>query len=178
MVMMYVLFLLSVIFIRGFAGYDSRKKKEKYIVIKSRILSTLLLDEMVMFENTYRLKKDRNKMSIVGLIYYLAALVVLIISIVFALIPNIPCEPWTFESAKFVLFADSLNDKIVTVAITLLLSAVWDYIAVSIIKFTKDTKPTWLRIFIWVTACFMILISCFPCIYMMINLILSFFVSA
>ena len=174
MVMMYVLFLLSVIFIRGFAGYDSRKKKGKYIIIKSRILSTLLLDEMVMLEKTYRLKKDRNKMSIVGLIYYLAALIVLITSIVFALVPDIPCEPWAFESAKFVLFADSLNDKIVTVAITLLLAAVFSYLAVSIVKFTKDTKPTWLRIFIWITACLMILISCFPCVYMRADLIISF----
>ena len=173
MVMMYVLFLLSVIFIRGFAGYDGRKKKGKYIVIKSRILSTLLLDEMVMLEKTYRLKKDRNKMSIVGLIYYLAALIVLITSIVFALVPDIPCESWAFESAKFVLFADSLNDKIVTVAITLLLSAVWDYIAVSIVKMTKDTKPTWLKIFVWVTACLMILVSSFPCVYMIVDLIVS-----
>ena len=174
MVMMYVLFLFSVIFIRGFAGYDSRKKKGKYIVIKSRILSTLLLDEMVMLEKTYRLKKDRNKMSIVGLIYYLVALVVLIISIVFALIPNIPCEPWTFESAKFVLFADSLNDKIVTVAITLLLAAIFSYLAVSIVKFTKDTKPTWLKIFIWITACLMIFVGSFPSVYMLIDLLIGF----
>ena len=174
MVMMYVLFLLSVIFIRGFAGYDSRKKKGKYIVIKSRILSIFLLDEMDMLEKKYHLKKDRNKMSIVGLIYYLAALVVLIISIVFALIPNIPCEPWAFESAKFVLFANSLNDKIVTVAITLLLSAVWDYIAVSIVKMTKDTKPTWLKIFIWITACLMIFVGSFPSVYMLIDLLIGF----
>ncbi len=174
MVMMYVLFLLSVIFIRGFAGYDSRKKKGKYIVIKSRILSIFLLDEMDMLEKKYHLKKDRNKLSIVGLIYYLVALVVLIISIVFALIPNIPCEPWTFESAKFVLFADSLNDKIVTVAITLLLSAVWDYLAVSIVKFTKDTKPTWLRIFIWITACLMIFVGSFLSVYMLIDLLIGF----
>lgn len=174
MVMMYVLFLLSVIFIRGFAGYDSRKKKGKYIVIKSRILSIFLLDEMDILEKKYHLKKDRNKMSIVGLIYYLAALVVLIISIVFALIPNIPCEPWTFESVKFVLFADSLNDKIVTVAITLLLSAVWDYIAVSIVKMTKDTKPTWLKIFIWITACLMIFVGSFLSVYMLIDLLIGF----
>ena len=174
MVMMYVLFLLSVIFIRGFAGYDSRKKKGKYIVIKSRILSTLLLDEMVMLEKTYRLKKDRNKMSTVGLIYYLAALIVLVLSIVLALIPAIPCEPWTFESAKFVLFADSLNDKIVTVAITLLLSAVWDYIAVSIVKFTKDIKPIWLKIFIWITACLMIFVGSFLSVYMLIDLLIGF----
>ena len=98
MVMMYVLFLLSVIFIRGFAGYDSRKKKGKYIVIKSRILSTLLLDEMVMLEKTYRLKKDRNKMSFLGLIYYLTALIVLLLSIIFAL-SVLTCVTQLFDGA-------------------------------------------------------------------------------
>ena len=173
MVMMYVLFLLSVIFIRGFAGYDSRKKKGKYILIKNQILSTLLLDEMIMFEGSYRLKKDRNKMSVAGLMYYIAALIVCITSIVFALVPSIPCEPWAFQSAKFALLADTLNDKIVTVAITLLLCAVLNYLAVSIIRITKDTKPTWLKIFVWVIACLMILVSSFPCIYMIVDLIVS-----
>ena len=96
MVMMYVLFLLSVMFIRGFAGYDSRKQKGKYILIKNQILSTLLLDKMIMLEKSNRLKKDRNKMSVTGLIYYIAASIVFIISIVFALVPDIPSEPWTF----------------------------------------------------------------------------------
>ena len=173
MVMMYVLFLLSVIFIRGFAGYDSRKKKGKYIVIKNETLSRLLLDKMMMLEKSYRLKKDKNKMSIVGLMYYIAAFIVFIVSIVFALIPDIPCDPWVFRSAKFALLADTLNDKIVTIAITLLLSAVWDYIAVSIVKMTKDTRPTWLKIFVWVTACLMILVFSFPCVYMIVDLIVS-----
>ena len=173
MLLMYVLFLLSVIFIRGFAGYDSRKQKGKYILIKNRILSTFLLDEMIMFEKSYRPKKDRNKMSFVGLVYYIAASIVFIISIVFSIVPDIPSEAWTFQSAKFALLADTLNDKIVAIAITSLLAAVFSYLAISIVKMTKDTKPTWLRIFVWVIACLMILVSIFPCIYMIVDLIVS-----
>ena len=174
MLVMYVLFLLSVIFIRGFAGYDSRKQKGKYILIKNRILSAFLLDEMIMFEKSYRPKKDRNKMSFVGLVYYIAASIVFIISIVFSIVPDIPSEAWTFQSAKFALLADTLNDKIVTIAITLLFCAVWNYIAVSIIRTAQNTKPLWLKIFILITAGFMILFSSFPPIYMTVNLILSF----
>ena len=174
MLVMYVLFLLSVIFIRGFAGYDSRKQKGKYIVIKNEFLSRFLLDEMMMLEKSYRPKKDRNKMSFVGLVYYIAASIVFIISIVFALVPSIPCEPWTFQSAKFALLADTLNDKIVTITIALLLCAVWNYLAVSIIRITKDTKPLGLKIFILAIAGFMILFSSFPPIYMIVDLILSF----
>ena len=174
MIMIYILFLFALIFIRGFAGYDSRKQKEKYIVIKNKFLSRLLLDKMMMLEKSYRPKKDRNKMSFVGLVYYIAASIVFIISIVFSIVPDIPSEAWTFQSAKFALLADTLNDKIVTIAITLLLCAVWNYIAVSIIRIAKNTKPLWLKIFILITAGFMILFSSFPPIYMTVNLILSF----
>ena len=173
MIMVYIIFLLALIFVRGFAGYDSRRQKGKYIVIKNEILSRLLLDKMMMFEKSYRLKKDRNKMSFVGLVYYIAAFIVFIISVVFTLVPDIPSEPWVFQSVKFALLADSLNDKIVVIAITSILAAVFSYLSISIVKMTKDTKPTWLKIFVWVIACLMILVSSFPCIYMIVDLIVS-----
>lgn len=174
MVMMYILFLFSLIFIRGFAGYDSRKQTGKYIIINNKAVSSLLLDKMMMLEKSYRPRKDRNKMSVVGLVYYIAAFIVFIISVVFTLVPDIPCKPWAFQSVKFALLADSLNDKIVAIAITSLLAAVFSYLAISIVKMTKDTKPTWLKIFVWATACLMILVSSFPCIYMIVDLIISF----
>ena len=173
MVMMYILFLFSLIFIRGFAGYDSRKQTGKYIIINNKAVSSLLLDKMMMLEKSYRTRKDRNKMLVVGLVYYIAAFIVFIISVVFTLVPDIPCKPWAFQSVKFALLADSLNDKIVAIAITSLLAAVFSYLAISIVKMTKDTKPTWLRIFVWVIACLMILVSIFPCIYMIVDLIVS-----
>ena len=61
MVMMYILFLFTLIFIRCFAGYDSRRQKGKYIVIKNEILSRLLLDKMMMLEKSYRLKKRQKQ---------------------------------------------------------------------------------------------------------------------
>ena len=126
-----------------------------------------------MLEKSYRTRKDRNKMLVVGLVYYIAAFIVFIISVVFTLVPDIPSEPCAFQSVKFALLADSLNDKIVAIAITSLLAAVFSYLAISIVKMTKDTKPTWLRIFVWVIACLMILVSIFPCIYMIVDLIVS-----
>ena len=173
MIMVYIIFLLALIFIRSFAGYDSRKQTGKYIIINNKALSSLLLDKMMMFEKSYRLKKDRNKMSFVGLVYYIAAFIVFIISVVFTLVPDIPSEPWVFQSVKFALLADSLNDKIVVIAITSILAAVFSYLSISIVKMTKDTKPTWLKIFVWGIACLMILVSSFPCIYMIVDLIVS-----
>ena len=174
MIMIYMLFLLSLIFIRWFAGYDSRRQTGKYVIIKNKTLSTLLLEKMTFLDKNDRTKKDRNKMSVVGLVYYIAAFIVFIISVVFTLVPDIPSKPWAFQSVKFALLADSLNDKIVTIAITMLLSAVWDYIAVSIVKMTKDTKPTWLKIFIWITACLMIFVGSFLSVYMLIDLLIGF----
>ena len=63
MVMVYLIFALSIFFVRLFAGYDSRYQKGKYISIKNTVLSAVLLDGMSIYGRTRRLKKDKNKMS-------------------------------------------------------------------------------------------------------------------
>ena len=68
MIMMYLLFLLSLIVCRFFSGYDSRFQNGKYIIINSPKLRMLLVDEMSFFERKKRLKKDINKMTISGLL--------------------------------------------------------------------------------------------------------------
>ena len=44
MLMMYLVFVLSIFFIRILSGYDSRYQKGKYICIKNTVLSVILLD--------------------------------------------------------------------------------------------------------------------------------------
>ena len=69
MIMMYLLFLLSLIVCRFFSGYDSRFQNGKYIIINSPKLRMLFVDEMSFFERKKRLKKDINKMTISGLVF-------------------------------------------------------------------------------------------------------------
>ena len=149
MVMLYLIFALSILFVRLLAGYDSRYQKGKYISIKNTVLSVVLLDNMSIYGKTRRLKKDKNKMSICGIPFYLGIGIVLIINTVFWIIPDMPIEPWGIETNKFIVYANTLNDKISAIAILILFASVIDYTAVSIIHLTKETKPKWVKVFIW-----------------------------
>ena len=71
MVMVYLIFALSIFFVRLLAGYDSRYQKGKYISINNTVLRIVLLDSMSIYERTRRLKKDENKMSFCGIPFYL-----------------------------------------------------------------------------------------------------------
>ena len=148
MVMVYLIFALSIFFVRLLAGYDSRFQKGKYISIKNTVLSAILLDGMSIYGTTRRLKKDKNKMSICGIPFYVAAAAVLLINLVFLFVADIPIEPWGIETSKFIVYATTLNDKIFAISILLLLMSIIGYIAVTIIHSTKETKPKWIKIFV------------------------------
>lgn len=174
MVMTYLIFALSVIFIRIFAGYDSRIQKGKYITIKNSVLSAILLDSTSFLLKTKRLKKDKNKISTCGICFYAGALAVLIINIVFFLISDIPIEPWGIETSKFLIYANTLNDKISAIAIFLLLLSIIEYIAVSIIQTTADVKPKWVKIFVRIVAIIMIITAGLALIYFLTEMIFYF----
>lgn len=174
MIMIYLLFAMSIFFIRILAGYDSRFQTKKYISVKSPVLSVILLDSMSIYGKTKRLKKDKNKMAICGIPFYLGIGIVLIINIIFLIIPNIPTEPWGIETNKFIVFADTLNDKISAIAILMLFLSVIGYTAISIIHFTKEVKPKWVKFFILGIASLMLVISASILIYFSIELIYCF----
>ena len=176
MVMVYLIFALSIFFVRLLAGYDSRYQKGKYISIKNTVLSAVLLDNMSIYAKNGRLKKDKNKMSICGIPFYLGIGIVLIINTVFLIIPDMPIEPWRIETNKFIVYADTLNDKISAIVILILFASVIDYIAVSIINSTKETKPTWIKVFIWIVSALMIVTATASAIYFIVELISCFYI--
>ena len=121
------------------------------------------------------MKKDKNKMSFCGIPFYLGIGIVLLTNIVFLIIPDIPIEPWGIETNKFIVYANTLNDKISAIAILILFALVIDYIAVSIIHLTKETKPKWIEIFIWIVAALMIVTATASAIYFVVELISCFY---
>ena len=175
MVMLYLIFALSIFFVRLLAGYDSRFQKGKYISIKNTVLSIVLLDSMSIYGTTRRLKKDKNKMSFCGIPFYVGVGIVLIINTVFLIIPDMPIEPWGIETNKFIVYANTLNDKISAIAILILFVSVIDYIAMSIINSTKETKPKWIKIFVWIVAALMIVTATASAIYFAVELISCFY---
>ena len=165
---------MSIFMIRILAGYDSRYQNGKYLSVKNTVLSKILLDSMSIYSRTKRLKKDKNKMSICGIPFYVAAVFVLLINLVFLFITDIPIEPWGIETSKFIVCANTLNDKISSISILLLLMSIVGYIAFTIIHSTKETKPKWIKVFAWTVAVIMILTAVLSSIYFLIELIASF----
>ena len=176
MVMVYLIFALSIFFVRLFAGYDSRYQKGKYISIKNTVLSAVLLDGMSIYGRTRRLKKDKNKMSFCAFPFYLGIGIVLLTNIVFLIIPDIPIEPWGMETDKFIVYANTLNDKISAIAILILFVSVINYIAISIIRSTKGAKPNWIKVFIWIVSALMIVTATASTIYFAVELISCFYI--
>ncbi len=174
MVMMYLLFALSLFFVRLLAGYDSRYQKGKYITIKNTFWRVALLGNMSFYGRTDRLKKDKNKMSVCGIPLYLGIGIVFIINVVCLIIPDIPIESWVIETNKFVVYANTLNHKISATAIFILFASVMGYIAISIIRMTKETNPKWIRVFIRFLAAFMIITVAASAIYFALELISCF----
>lgn len=174
MLMVYLLFIFCVLFIRIFAGYDSRFQSGKSIVIKNPTLRLLLLDSTSFFSGTKRLKKDINKMSIYGLTYYIVAACVLTVNLVLMFVPPIPTEPWVIETSKFIMYTDTLNKKISAIAIFLLLCAVFGWMAVLITRFSKESEKGWIKILIYSVALITILTVIFFSAYMLKELVCSF----
>ena len=175
MVMVYLIFALSIFSVRLLAGYDSRYQKGKYISINNTVLRIVLLDSMSIYGRTRRLKKDKNKMSFCGIPFYLGIGIVLITNIVFLMIPDMPIEPWGIETNKFIVYANTLNDKISAIAILILFTLVIDYIAVSNIHLTKETKSKWIKIFIWIVAVLIIVAATASAIDFAVELISCFY---
>ena len=172
--MVYLLFAFSVFFIRCFAGYDSRYQKGKYICIKNSFVSKILLDSTSLLERTKRLKKDRNKISLCGIILYIETAVVLFINLSFFIIPDIPTAPWGVETEKFLLYTNTLNEKISAIAIFLLFLSVMGDMGIAIIETSKDTAPKWIKVLVRGVAIFMILIVLLTSIYLLCELFSCF----
>lgn len=153
MIMMYLLFVFSLVFIRFFAGYDSRFLTGKYIVINDRKLRMLLIDEMSFFERRKRPEKDINKMTVSGFIFYIFSIVTLVISVLLHfLVPKTPVEPWEIETEEFFMYVDTLNEKLSAICIWLFfLSVIW-CLTVRMIRYTKIIERKWIRILTYRTS--------------------------
>ena len=171
MAMVYLIFIMTMYLIRIFAGYDSRYQKGKYFVIKNAVLSKILMDTMS-FDNSLRLKKDRNKISLCGVCFYAAAATVLLINVIFLLTPKIPAAPWVYETSRFLVATDSLNHEISAIAILLLLISTTVWMTFWALRWSsKESKVKWVEILAWVVGVIMILCAVTVSIALLVELI-------
>ena len=72
--------------------FNPNDTNRKYIIIKNRTLASVLIDEKSSYVKYVKVK-DRQKLNIPCFIFYIAFALILIITIVFCVLPEMPCEP-------------------------------------------------------------------------------------
>lgn len=153
---MFPLLLLFAFFMaRLSTNYDSRISKGRYVVIRNRVLAKLLIEKENFMYKKYTLKKDQNKMSVTGLVFYVCNALILVLTAVLAIVPPIPCELFEIDATKFYLHADTLNEKIPAILTMILLCAEMLYYAVLMFRFRKEIEQKWIKILVWILVCIM-----------------------
>ncbi len=154
-----LLFFLLVI-ARISACYDSRISKGKYITVKYNRLAIILIEkEHFLYKGKPTLKKDRNKMSVAGLIFYLCVIFIVLLILIFLLLPPIPCAPFSIDATKLYLFADTLNQKLPIIFSIMLLCSEFIYFAVLLFRYKKELKQKWIKVLVCLSSLLLGLIS-------------------
>ena len=152
MYMLPILFFFIFILTKIIAPYDSRFSEGKYVAVKNKKAAKLLIDKKSFYSRDVTLQKDRNKMTVAGLIFYLCLAFVIILTAVLLIIPQIPCTPFEIDAAKLYLRADTLNGKIAIVSATVLLCSEFVYTALLVFKSRKTVEEKKTRVFLCIVA--------------------------
>ena len=153
MYMLPIALIFTIVFARICTTYDSRNSKGKYITIKNKTLVKLLIEKEHFFDKgKCTLQKDRSKMSIIGLIFYLCNLFIIILTLIFLLLPQIPCTPFEIDAPKMYLFADTINSKIPIILTMILLCVEFLYFGVKLFKYIKNVEQKWIKALIFISS--------------------------
>ncbi len=107
------LWTLTWFFARLASTYDSRIHKGKYIVIRNKTIARLFIEKCIdLGRGRQTLKKDRNKMSLFGLIIYSGILFVILLSVILLIVPKVSCEPFLVDSENEFIYTDTVNARI------------------------------------------------------------------
>ena len=174
MTMVYLFLAFSLFFIRILAGYDSREHRGKAYPIKSRVLRVLLLDSGSLIDKTKRKKADQNKITLLGIYLWSFAALVLLALPLLLLLCRTPISPWSYESARFFVYADTQGEKLAAIAVFLLFLSVMSALILRVLRTVADIGQKRLRIFVFCVFALIALSILFCGVYLFYELILCF----
>lgn len=129
-----IIIIFTLFFARICTSFDSRVDKGRFIKIKNEKLAKVLIEQMSFWERRKVLKQDRNKMSFVGLVFYLSNALIVLITLIFLLIPEISCRPLEIEATDIYIYVDTWNTKVPLVCAGILLCSEMAYFILKIFK--------------------------------------------
>lgn len=141
----FITIIFTLLFARISTSYDSRVDKGRFIKIKNEKLAKLLIEQTSFRERKKLLKKDRNKMSFAGLAFYLSNVFVVLVTLIFKIIPEIPCKPLEIAATDMYLYADTWNTKVPLICSGILLCSEMAYFILKIFKNGLNLEQKWLE---------------------------------
>ena len=137
--MLIILLIGAFLLARDCAGYDSAINKGKYILINNISFQKFLLPKKRMVTNfSKRVKEDKNKMTIAGLIFYSClSIIILLIPILLIFVPKIPINPYEIDTRYIYIYVDTLNQKIPVLLTILLITFEFTYYLFTLFKINK-----------------------------------------
>lgn len=151
MTSLWIVFVLMVIMVRFVAPYDSRYMNGKYVVIKNPKLRSLLIDKSSFFEKTDRRKKDINKITILGIVLYIDAVISVVLSVLsYLFVSKSQVEPWVIEHDFLDVRLDTLNECYAAGFIVSFFLLFVGVIGVRMLQYAKTYDSKWIRLMLYV----------------------------
>lgn len=161
-----LLVLIVAIFLIGsFAGYDSRFQKRGF-VIKKRFWRFLIWNDGFFEKSKKRPKKDRNKISLAGIIYYIASGITALVKIVLAILPDIPIAPVTIETDEETIRVNTFNQLFSYKLNWWLLCSVFFYIGFCLLRSAKFEEKRWMRI-LTIIGAVVVMLACVCAVFIL-----------
>lgn len=91
-------------------------------------------------------------MYVIGLTFYLCNIFIIALTLVFMLVPRIPCEPFVFDATKMYLYANMLNAKIPIIFTIIFLCVEFLYFAILLFRYRKEIEQKWIKILDFVVS--------------------------
>jgi len=119
-----ILILLVIFGARINSTYDSTLVVKKYFTINNTFLSKLIIGQSKVNSTAKNLKINRNKITLVGLIFYLLIIILLIFTCIMLFVcPPIESYPFVIDSRFLYIYAKTINQKLSVLSALILLSS-------------------------------------------------------
>ena len=106
---LFIVFLMA----RTNSTYHPHLLFKRYVIIKNKTVSKLLIGQSDPVDShTKNAKANRNKLTYCGIIFYSLFLLLVCFSVIMALLPDLPCDSFIFDSRTLFLTGNTLNEKL------------------------------------------------------------------
>lgn len=112
----------------------------KSVTIKNKKLSRILIAKKTPFSGGKNCKPEKNKLSIVALVFYFTEILVFFLVIILAILPTKYIIPYEIDARLFYLYIDSMNIELAFRSVFLIIPLMLISYSTKAIIFVKRTE--------------------------------------